>query len=228
MRLFTSKYCELALGARTFIHSGRRGRSAHGKRLSIATSLETVVPEAPLERDRERAACPAGEGWFVVNARDTALVRERARPLHDVRQRRARASTQVGFNIGILRPGEPNCMYHARGCAGGLPRPRRRVPADRRGRGATLKAWDFVHCPPMDRARLRRGRRRPCVVVGSRARAGRAAGSGYPVNETALKYGAGVEEETSEPSVAYARFAEDRPIPCPEEFPRLISRSARS
>ena len=52
---------------------------------------------------------------------------------------------------------------------------------------------------------------------GRRARKGR--GLRYPVNETALEHGAGVEEETSDPSVAYARFAEDKPISCPEEFP---------
>ena len=59
-----------------------------------------------------------------------------------------------------------------------------------------------------------------CVVVAVGARRkGRALV--YPVNETALRYGAGVEEETSEPRVAYARFAEDLPVPCPEELPVL-------
>ncbi len=41
----------------------------------------------------------------------------------------------------------------------------------------------------------------------------------YPVNETALRYGAGVETETSDPSEAYARFGESTPIACPEDFP---------
>ena len=54
------------------------------------------------------------------------------------------------------------------------------------------------------------------VGIGARAE-GR--GLRYAVNETALAHGAGVEEETSDPKVAYARFPEDRPIRCPEEFP---------
>ena len=59
---------------------------------------------------------------------------------------------------------------------------------------------------------------RPCVVVGIGARRkGRALR--YAVSETALKYGAGVEEETSDLRVAYGRFAEDKPIVCPPEFP---------
>ena len=41
----------------------------------------------------------------------------------------------------------------------------------------------------------------------------------YTVNEAALRHGAGVEQETTEPSEAYARFAEDRPTACPPEFP---------
>ena len=40
--LRTSKYAESALGARTFIHSGRRGRSATGSDRSMALSLETA------------------------------------------------------------------------------------------------------------------------------------------------------------------------------------------
>jgi len=34
-----------------------------------------------------------------------------------------------------------------------------------------------------------------------------------------LKYGAGVEEETSDPRVAYGSFADDKLIVCPPEFP---------
>jgi uncharacterized cupin superfamily protein len=83
-----------------------------------------------------------------------------------------------------------------------------------------LKAWDFVHCPPMTEHVFVGAGDGPCVVVAVGARRqGRALV--YPVNETALKYGAGVEEETSEPSVAYARFAEDLPVPSPEELPVL-------
>ena len=58
----------------------------------------------------------------------------------------------------------------------------------------------------------------PCVVVGVGARA-KGRGVRYLVNDAALRHGAGVEEETSEPSVAYARFAEDLPVPCPDDFP---------
>ena len=112
MRFLTSKYWELALGARTFIHSGRRGRSATGSDLSIVISLETVVPEAPLERS-EHGLRPVGEGWFVVNARELRWF-ESELGLYTMFDSEEARFDQVGVNIGILRPGEPNCMYQPR------------------------------------------------------------------------------------------------------------------
>src|SRR5712691_2995289 len=48
----TSKYLELALGARTFIHSGRRGRSATGSEVSIAFSLRPSARRASAPGNR--------------------------------------------------------------------------------------------------------------------------------------------------------------------------------
>jgi uncharacterized cupin superfamily protein len=83
------------------------------------------------------------------------------------------------------------------------------------GEERRLKAWDFVHCPPMTEHVFVGAGDGPCVVIGMGARRkGRALV--YPVNETALAHGAGVEVETSLPAEAYARFSADEPIPCPE------------
>jgi hypothetical protein len=58
----------------------------------------------------------------------------------------------------------------------------------------------------------------PCVVVGvGTRRKGR--GIVYPRSETTLAHGAGVEEATEDPRVAYARFAEDVPVGSSEVFP---------
>jgi hypothetical protein len=56
----------------------------------------------------------------------------------------------------------------------------------------------------------------PCVIlgVGSREHGDENVNGGaYTVDEVALRHGAGVEEETSDPAVAYARFPEPRPTP---------------
>ena len=126
--------------------------------------------------------------------------------------------SELGIGIGVLRPGEPNCMYHAEEAQEDFLVLAGEVLLIVEGQERVLKAWDFVHCPEWTEHVFVGAGDGPCLVlaVGAR-RKGR--GLRYPVNETALKYGAGVEKETSDPSEAYARFPENKPIPCPDEFP---------
>ena len=125
---------------------------------------------------------------------------------------------EVGFNIGILRPGEPNCMYHAEDAQEDFLVLSGECLLIVEGEERPLKAWDFVHCPPMDRARLRRGRRRSL-------RCGRRWGSPEgPRSPLRTKRDRTEIRRRSRGGdlgfeIAYARFAEDKPITCPEEFP---------
>jgi uncharacterized cupin superfamily protein len=181
----------------------------------MRTSLGVVVPEAPFENTGNGVRV-SGEGWFVVNARDLRWL-ESELGLYTMFDSELARFEQVGVNIGILRPGEPNCMYHAEDAQEDFLVLSGECLLVVEGEERRLKAWDFVHCPPMTRHVFVGAGDGPCVVVAVGARrTGRALV--YPVDETALRHGAGVEEETSEPSVAYARFAEDREIPCPEEL----------
>jgi uncharacterized cupin superfamily protein len=216
MSPFTSEYREFALGARTFIHSGRRGRSATGRDRSIAISLESMVPEAPLEQD-DVGLYPSGIGWFVINARDLRWF-ESELGLYAMFDSQDARFDQVGVNVGILRPGEPNCMYHGEGAQEDFLVLAGECLLIVEGEERLLRQWDFVHCPAWTEHVFVGAGDGPCLVLAVGARTeGR--GVRYVVNEAALRHGAGVEEETSEPSVAYARFDEDRPIPCPQEFP---------
>ncbi len=87
-----------------------------------------------------------------------------------------------------------------------------------RGRRATAAPWDFVHCPPWTEHIFVGAGDSPCLVLGvGTRRKGR--GIRYPVDELALKYGAGVEQETTDSKEAYARYGEDEPVVCPPEFP---------
>jgi hypothetical protein len=56
---------------------------------------------------------------------------------------------------------------------------------------------------------------RRCVVlaVGARENSRGADWGGYPVDEAALRHGAGVERETNDVDEAYARFPDSRPVP---------------
>ena len=135
---------------------------------------------------------------------------------------------EVGFNIGILRPGEPNCMYHAEEAQEDFLVLAGECLLIVEGEERHLKAWDFVHCPARTEHVFVGAGDGPCLVVAVGARR-KGRGIRFPVNETALKYGAGVEEETlgSERRLrALCRGQADhvsRGVPG-----RLISRSARS
>ena len=134
---------------------------------------------------------------------------------------------QVGIGVGILQPGEAGAMYHAEDAQEDFLVLSGECLLIVEGQERSLPAWDFVHCPPMTEHVFVGAGVGPCVVVGVGARRkGRALV--YPVNETALKHGAGVEEETSDPAVAYARFPEAQADPrAPRNSRRSDSRSAR-
>jgi uncharacterized cupin superfamily protein len=179
-------------------------------------SLETVVPEAPLERTAH-GLVPSGEGWFVVNVRDARW--KNGGPLGpwtSFESDDARFA-EFGINVTLLRPGQPACMYHAEEAqeaflvlAGEC---LLLVEAEER----TLRAWDFFHCAPWTEHVLVGAGDGPCLVlaVGTRGKEGLV----YPVRDVALEHDAGVLEETADGGTAYARFPEPTSTPCPDDFP---------
>ncbi len=175
-----------------------------------------MVPEAPLERT-EHGAVPTGEGWFVLNACDARWFQSDGMGVYTSFEGVARFA-DLGFGIGILQPGEPNCMYHGEGAQEDFLVLAGECLLIVEGEERPLRPWDFVHCPAWTEHVFVGAGDGPCVVAGVGART-KGRGVRYLVNDTAARYGAAVEEETSEPSVAYARFAEDLPVPCPDGFP---------
>jgi uncharacterized cupin superfamily protein len=185
-------------------------------------SLETVVPEAPLER-LETGLAPAGEGWFVLNARDAQWFDGGdLGGLYPTFEGENARFEQLGVGIGILRPGEASAMYHGEDAQEDFLVLAGECLLLVEGEERRLRAWDFVHCPNWTEHIFVGAGDGPCLVlaVGAR-RKGR--GIRYPVNELALKHGAGVEVETSDPREAYAPFGEPTPIACPPEFDQLIA-----
>jgi uncharacterized cupin superfamily protein len=175
-----------------------------------------VVPEAPLERT-EHGAVPAGEGWFVLNACDARWFQSDGMGVYTSFEGAVRFA-DIGFGIGILQPGEPNCMYHGEGAQEDFLVLAGECLLIVEGEERPLSQWDFVHCPAWTEHVFVGAGDGPCVVVGVGART-KGRGVRYLVNDAASRHGAAVDEETSEPSVAYARFAEDLPAHCPDDFP---------
>jgi uncharacterized cupin superfamily protein len=181
-----------------------------------------VVPEARLERT-EGGLVLAGEGWFVLNLQDARWFDggELGGLYTSFEGAQARFA-ELGFGLGILRPGEANALYHGEEAEEDFLVLAGECLLLVEGQERRLRAWDFVHCPPWTEHIFVGAGEGPCLVlaVGAR-REGR--GLRFPVSELALKHGAGVKEETSDSHEAYAGFSEPRPILCPPEFSELTS-----
>ena len=177
-----------------------------------------MVPKAPME-DAPGGKKPAGEGWFVVNAREAQWIyNERFGAYVTFEGSRlgyARSFTQLGVNIQVMWPGQPNGYYHAEEGQEDFLVLRGQFLLLIEGEERRLKAWDFVHCPPWTQHVFVATGEGPCVFVGVGARN---AGEGivYPVSELALRYGARVTEETTSGEVAFASAPETTPGPYPE------------
>ena len=77
------------------------------------------------------------------------------------------------------------------------------------GQERRLRAWDFVHCPPWCEHIFVGSGDGPCVVFMAGARVDKS--TVYARSELALRHGAGVEQETTQSSEAYARFPPWKP-----------------
>jgi uncharacterized cupin superfamily protein len=167
-----------------------------------------AVPEAPL-RKTDAGLVPEGEGWFVVNARESAWKTgdfgAYTRFQGDV------SFPQIGINIGVLDPGQPGCMYHREENQEDFLVLHGECLLLVEGEERQLRAWDFVHCPAWTNHVFVGAGEGPCAILAIGARMGK--GLVYPREDVALRHGAGVEEETSSGDEAYARFTEDVDTP---------------
>jgi len=163
-----------------------------------------MVTEAQLEESAD-GLVPSGDGWFVVNVARSRWLVNPAFGSACVFEGPGAEFPDIGLTLHVLAPGQANGMYHreldnqedflvlAGECVLLIEEEER-----------ALKALDFVHCPSGTNH----------IFVG--------AGEGacvrdivYPRSELALRHGAGVEQETPEPAVAYAAYPDWEPGSAP-------------
>ena len=147
---------------------------------------------------------PDGDGWFVVNARDTrwrdhgplgaACDFEGKRPFK-----------QLGINLNVLRPGEPMSMYHRENNQEGFLVLAGECLLVVEAEERPLVPWDYFHCPGGTAHVIVGAGEGVSVVLAVGARGGRK-GVVYAVSAAARDRGAGVAEETTRSAEAYARF----------------------
>jgi uncharacterized cupin superfamily protein len=165
-----------------------------------------VVPEALLERT-EAGLAPAGEGWFVLNAREAAWFQGDGVSASCEFEGKTEFP-QIGVFIRVLKPGEPVAMYHWEADQEDFLVLSGEALLIVEGEERPLRQWDFFHCPAGTNHIIVGTGDAPCALltVGAREQQGTAGWGAYTVDEAALRHGAGVEEETTDATRAYARF----------------------
>jgi uncharacterized cupin superfamily protein len=163
-----------------------------------------VVSEAPLERT-EYGLAPAGEGWFVLNAREARWVRDERSACSEFEGETE--FEQIGVFLRVLSPGGTMGMYHWEADQEDFLVLSGEALLIVEGEERPLRAWDFFHCPPGTEHIVVGAGDGPCVVlaVGSREHQRGENWGAYTVDETALRHRAGVDEETTDRAEAYAR-----------------------
>jgi uncharacterized cupin superfamily protein len=162
------------------------------------------VPEAQLS-DSGAGLAPAGDGWFVVNVRDAEWWSSKTFGSGCVFESEEPEFPQLGINVSVLQPGEPNCLYHSESQQEAFLVLSGECKLLVDGEERLLRPWDFFHCPAGTEHVFVGAGEGPCVIlmVGARSKDEQLL---YPVSELAARYGASAEEETPDPRQAYARF----------------------
>jgi uncharacterized cupin superfamily protein len=179
-----------------------------------------MVEEARLEAVGSGLA-PAGDGWFVVNVREAAWLRNEAfgrrcvfesdaRVVRDRPDLEPRKFAEIGLTLAVLEPGKPSGLYHAESNQEDFVVLAGECLLLVEGEERPLRTWDFVHCPPGTEHVFVGTGDRPCVVLMTGARTTDRT-IVYPRSDAARRHGAGVETETRSPSEAYAHLRTGSP-----------------
>jgi uncharacterized cupin superfamily protein len=162
------------------------------------------MPEARLE-DSGSGLVPAGEGWFVVNVREAEWWTSKTFGSGTVFESEAAEFSQLGINIAVLEPGEPNCLYHSESQQEAFLVLSGECKVLVNGEERLLHPWDFFHCPAGTEHVFVGSGDGPCAILmaGARTKDEKLL---YPLSDLAARYGASAEEETPDPKQAYAPF----------------------
>jgi uncharacterized cupin superfamily protein len=113
----------------------------------------------------------------------------------------------LGVNVQIMQPGQPNCRYHHEPVQEDFLVLHGECIVILEGEERRLRRWDFVHCPAGTAHVFVGAGDGPSAVlmIGSR----REDAAHYPVEPVAARYDASVTEPTDDPAVAYADWRQE-------------------
>lgn len=168
-----------------------------------------MIPEAPLG-PQDGGLVPRGPGWFVLSTAEARWLTGTfgAYTRFEGEDGQAKFS-ELGFNIGVLEPGQASCMYHREDAQEDFLVLSGECLLLVEGQERRCKQWDFVHCPPWTNHVFVGAGDGPCTLlaVGTRIRDAVV----YPADELAQRHRAGVERDTPDPAQAYRDVPDDVP-----------------
>lgn len=183
-----------------------------------------MVPESRLEQT-EVGLAPAGDGWFVLNARDAGWLHAEGRGARQVFEGET-AFPQLGVSLFVLAPGEPIGMYHWEADQEDFLVLSGEALLIIEGEERPLRQWDFVHCPAGTKHIIIGAGDASSVVLAVGAREHQRGGfsGGYTVDEAARRHGAGVDQETTVVAEAYAGLPKREPTRySPDRLPGITT-----
>jgi uncharacterized cupin superfamily protein len=139
---------------------------------------------------------------LIVNLADAPALRHSRRATIIELEPEDAPFPEVGVNVQVLQPGQPNGRYHSEPVQEDFLVLHGECRLLLEGEERTLHQWDFVHCPAGAEHIFVGAGERPCAVlmIGSR----RLDEAHYPVSELAARYDASAAQDTDDPAVAYA------------------------
>src|SRR5215470_6775715 len=126
------------------------------------------MPEAPLRMSKNGLVVD-GEGWFVVNARESRWKDEGPLGSYCTFEGKRRFP-QLGLNISVLEPGERYGMYHRENAQEGFLVLEGECTLIVEDEERVLRAWDYFHCPPRTEHIIVAGENQRAVVLAVGAR----------------------------------------------------------
>ena len=168
-----------------------------------------MITEARLERLASGLA-PVTPGWFIVNTADAAWTNNECyggvcifESDNVVLQGRpdltAYEKPHAGFTIRVVPPGKPSALYHAESVQEDFLILLGECTLIIEDQERHLRAWDFVHCPPMTSHAFVATETGPCVILATGNRSDDLELVSRR-SEAALRYDAGTEVDMSEPA----------------------------
>ncbi|HVU76961.1 MAG TPA: cupin domain-containing protein [Gaiellaceae bacterium] len=146
-------------------------------------------------------------GWFVHNLAEALAVRneEKGGAAYPLEPRDA--PFDLGVNVRVLWPGDPNCLYHSEGAQEGFLVLSGECTLIVEEQERPLRRWDYFHCPAGTRHVLVGAGDGPSVILMLGSRPDEPLH--YPVSEVAARYGASAAKDTHDPDEAYADWPGD-------------------